>query len=59
MTQLISRSWRLITVGYRPNPEVRSFADRVRSQSKAGLTVEAAALSAHESQQFFGEGTHQ
>ena len=54
MTQFLSGSWRLITVDYRPNPEARSFADRVRSQSKAGLTVETAALSAHESQQFFG-----
>ena len=48
------RPWRLVTVDYRPNLEARSFTDRIKSHSRAGLTVEAAALSAHECHQLFG-----
>jgi hypothetical protein len=49
-----SRIWRLVSVAYDPRPGERSFFDRAVTATRGGLTVEAAALSAHESRQVFG-----
>jgi hypothetical protein len=54
LTARTSRLWRLATVAYHPRPDERSFFDRAVTETREGLTVEAAALSAHESRQVFG-----
>jgi hypothetical protein len=54
VTELRSLPVRLLTVAYTPRPEERSFLDRAVTETKDGLTVETAALSAHESHQVFG-----
>ena len=54
MNRLASWPMRLLTVAYDPGRDVHSFADRVVSQTNRDVTVEAAALSAHESAKIFG-----
>jgi len=54
MKRLASWPMRLLSVAYEPGRYAHSFADRVVSETNRDVTVEAAALSAHESAKIFG-----
>ncbi|KAA5542683.1 hypothetical protein FYK55_14215 [Roseiconus nitratireducens] len=54
MPKVTSRRPRLLTVGYEPHPEDKSFLDRVQRQANDDLEVKVAVLSDRESERYFG-----